>query len=461
MGLRWDPYCPYTDELGKLSGWRPGQQSTRYPNAPRGVLYPGDPGLPDGGYNTAWTNFGPRLGFAYDVFGDGKTSIRGGYGIFYDRIDTLSTNSAATQGPFGTVVNLTGNAQNSFSDPYAGEVNPFPAPLNPPSTVKFVLPHSAFLYEEHMRNPNIQAFNLTVERELASRLIGRIAYAGSKGTRLFSGRELNPAIYHVGDTTATTNQRRPLAALGYGNMTLVEPVSNSTFHSLQLTAERRFSKGFSILANYVWSKSIDDGSANKGNGVSHTDPFNNGFDKGPSDFDHTHVFTASGLWELPLRFSNKGVNALFGGWNLTGITTLQSGPTFTVGSGVDNARSGTGGQRADLIANPYFSGDRTRDDVINQYLNIRAFAPNALGTFGNLGRNRFRGPGFANFDLGLHKSFRITERVNTQFRFETFNSFNRVNLNLPSSAQNAGNFMRISSTLGDPRILQFALRVSF
>jgi hypothetical protein len=90
-----------------------------------------------------------------------------------------------------------------------------------------------------------------------------------------------------------------------------------------------------------------------------------------------------------------------------------------------------------------------------------AFAPNALGTFGNLGRNRFRGPGFANFDLGLHKSFRINERVNTQFRFETFNSFNRVNLNLPSAAQNAGNFMRISSTLGDPRILQFALRVSF
>lgn len=460
LGLRWDPYFPYTDTLGKLSAWRPGQQSTRYPNAPVGVLYPGDPGLPDGGYKTAWTNFAPRVGFAYDVFGNGKTSIRGGYGIFYDRIDTLSTNSAATQGPFGTVVSLNGNSLNSFSDPYAGDTNPFPAPLNPPSSVKFVLPHVAFLYEEHMRNPNIQAFNLTLEREVGAGFIGRVAYAGSKGTRLFSGRELNPAIYQVGATTATTNQRRALAPLGYGNMTLIEPVSNSTFHSLQLTTERRFSKGFSLLANYMWSKSIDDGSANKGNSVSHTNPFNNGFDKGPSDFDHTHVFTASGLWELPVRFQSKMIHTLLGGWNLTSIVTLQSGYPFTVGSGVDNARSGTGGQRADMIGDPFLPGSRSRDDVILQYLNKAAFAPNALGTFGNLGRNRFRGPGLANVDMGLHKSFRITERVSTQFRFEAFNVFNKVNLNNPTTAQNSGNFMRITGA-GDPRILQFALRLSF
>src|SRR5215475_13928400 len=119
--------------------------------------------------------------------------------------------------------------------------------------------------------------------------------------------------------------------------------------------------------------------------------------------DVTGVITASGLWELPMRFSNKAVHALLGGSNLTGISTLQSGATFTVGSGVDNARSGTGGQRADLIGNPYFSGNRSRDDVVNQYLNRAAFAPNALGTFGNLGRNRFRGAGYASVDLGLHK----------------------------------------------------------
>jgi len=173
------------------------------------------------------------------------------------------------------------------------------------------------------------------------------------------------------------------------------------------------------------------------------------------------VFTASGLWELPVRFGNKLVDSVIGGWNLTGIATLQSGNTFTVGSGVDNSRSGVGQDRADIVGNPYFSGDRSRDDIIAQYLNKAAFTPNALGTFGSQGRNRFRGPGFANFDFGLHKNFRITERVKTQFRFETFNTFNKVNLSSPTTAQNSVNFMRITSTLGDPRILQFALRLSF
>ena len=144
-----------------------------------------------------------------------------------------------------------------------------------------------------------------------------------------------------------------------------------------------------------------------------------------------------------MRFDRKIANSLLGGWNLTSIVTLQSGYPFTVGSGVDNARSGTGGQRADLIGDPNISGNRTRDDIILQYLNKLAFAPNALGTFGNLGRNSFRGPGLASLDMGLHKSFRITERVNTQFRFEAFNAINKVNLGNPTSAQNSGNFMRI------------------
>ena len=159
---------------------------------------------------------------------------------------------------------------------------------------------------------------------------------------------------------------------------------------MQLTAERRFAKGFSLLANYVWSKSIDDGSDNKGNGITHAHPFYNGYDKGPSAFDHTHVFTASGLWEIPVHFNAKLVNSLLGGWNLTGIATLQSGNTFTIGSGVDNSRSGIGGDRADIIGNPYFSGNRSRADIIAQYLNKAAFAPNVLGTFGSQGRNRFR-----------------------------------------------------------------------
>ena len=459
LGLRWEPFFPYTDVDGKLSAWRPGQQSTRYRNAPRGVLYPGDPGLPDGGYNTGWKNFGPRVGFAWDIFGNGRASLRGGYGIFYDRTNTISTNSQANQGPFGTLVIINGNATNSFTDPYAGTTNPFPAPLNPPPDVRFVLPHVAFVYEEHMRNAYLQAWNLTLERELAGGWIARAAYAGSKGTRLVTLREGNPAVYAPGVTTATTNQRRPLFP-NFNNVTLIEPVGNSTFHSLQLTTEKRFSKGFSLQANYTFGKSLDDGSANKATGTTRTNPFNQAFDKGPSDFDHRHVFTASSLYELPIRLENRAAQLLLGGWNLGAILTLQTGYPFTVGSGADNARTGTGGQRADLVGNPILSSDRPRGERILGWLDRAAFRTNALGTFGTQGRNMFRGPGTAITDLGLHKNFPIAERVTAQFRFEVFNAFNRVNLNLPDANFASVNFLRIISA-DDPRILQFALRLTW
>jgi len=133
---------------------------------------------------------------------------------------------------------------------------------------------------------------------------------------------------------------------------------------------------------------------------------------------------------------------------------------MTVTSGVDNARTGTGNQRADLVGDPYFAGDRSHQDQYNEWLRISAFAPNAVGTYGTLGRGTYFGPGLATVDLGVMKNFAIKERFNTQFRFEMFNSLNRVNFNNPTTAQNNANFMRITSA-GDPRILQLALRLTF
>ena len=163
VGVRWEPFTPYTDSLNKIAVWRPAEQSTRYVNAPKGVIYAGDPTVPKGTVPTIWTNFGPRLGFALDVFGDGKTSLRGGYGVFYDWTNTISTNSQATQAPFGTVVTVFGNATNSFTNPWAGTTNPFPAPLNPPSTATFPQYTSQFLYAANFRNPYIQSWNLTLD----------------------------------------------------------------------------------------------------------------------------------------------------------------------------------------------------------------------------------------------------------------------------------------------------------
>ena len=459
LGVRWEPFLPYTDVDGKLATWRAGQQSSRYVNAPRGIVYPGDAGIPDGGFGRTMSNLGPRIGFAWDVFGDGRTSVRGGYGIFFDRSNTISTNSQANQAPFGTLVTVQGDNVNSFANPWAGTTNPFPGTTTPPSTVAFPQFSSQFVYEQHMRNPYIQSWNLTMEREIGAGFIGRISYAASKGTRLVALREFNSAIYAPGVTTATTNQRRPLAP-GLGGVTIIEPVSNSTYHALQLTAERRFAKGFSILANYQFAKSIDDASANKATGVTRTNPNNQAFDKGPSDFDKRHVMNLSGLWELPFKVGSRAANTIIGGWSLNTIVSLWSGFPFSVGSGVDNARTGTGGQRADLTGQPSLGDNRTQGAIIAQYLNKAAFAANTIGTFGNLGRNTFRAPGFATVDLGLSKGFTIRENLITTLRFEAFNAFNRTNLNSPVAAQNNVQFMQITSAL-DPRILQLALRLTF
>ena len=459
LGARWEPFFPFTDTLDKVAVWRPAEQSQRYRNAPRGVIYAGDPNVSRGTVPTAWGNFGPRLGFAWDVFGDGKTAVRGAYGIFFDSFNSIATNSQANQAPFGTVVTVFGANTNSFSDPWAGTTNPFPAPLNPPATALFPASSTQFLNAADFRNPYIQSWNLTLEREVGGGVVMRAAYAASKGTRLMTLRELNAAVFAPGATTATTNQRRPLGP-ALGATTLVEAVGNSTYHAFQWTAERRFSGGFTILANYQFSKSIDDTSANKGTGQVRTNPNNQAFDKGLSDFNRHHVFNFSGIWALPVRFPSRAMQFALGGWNLNSIVNLSTGQPFSVLSGVDNARTGTGGQRVDYAGNGVIAGDRSRNDRVTEYLRRSSFVPNAIGTFGSIGRNTFYGPGLANVDLGLAKDFRASDRLATTFRFEAFNALNRVNLELPVGTQNNGNFMRITST-NSPRVLQLALRLVF
>jgi hypothetical protein len=460
LGLRWDPFTAYADETGRMACYRPGVESNVYVNAPIGAAYPGDPGCPKGGYDPDWTNFGPRLGVAYDPFGDGRTSIRAGYGVFFDRPNTITTNSAANQGPFGTVVTFPGDNNNSMTTTYANRVNPFPAdPFNVPSDVTFVLPHQMFSYSENFENGTMQTWHVTMEREVAPTWVVRAAYAGSRGSNLGMGRELNPALYAVGATTATTNQRRPLFP-NFGTITMVEPTGRSTWNSLQLTIDKRFAKGFTLLGNYTFSKTLDHSSDNKLNGVTQTNPYDLEYDWGPASFDRRHRLVASWLWEIPGHPGNKALDAVAGGWALTGIWTWQTGLPFTVGSGVDNARTGTGGQRGDLVGNPELDGDRTRSETITEWFETSAYTANALGTFGNAGRNALRGPRFATVDLGLQKTFAVTGTLKTQLRIEAFNVLNNVNLGLPVSALNNASVGRIQ-TADSPRIMQVALRVMF
>jgi hypothetical protein len=460
LGLRWDPFIPYTDVNDRLGCYRPGEQSQVYVNAPRGAVYPGDAACPSGGYEASWADFGPRIGIAYDPFGDGKSSIRAGYGMFYDRPNTISTNSPANQGPFGTLVTFPGDAVNSMASPYAGRVNPFPAdPFNVPRDVQFFLPHASFSYDPNLKNGRLQSWNLTLEREILPTYLVRVGYAGSKGDRLAMGRELNAAIYASGATTATTNQRRPLFPT-YSTVTTIESTGRSTYHSLQLTLDKRISKGFSVLSNYTLSKNLDHAGENKQTGATQTNPFDLEFDWGFANADRRHRFVTSFLWQVPGAFDNRIADGVLAGWSLTGILALQSGGGFTVTSGVDNARTGTGGQRADRSGDPALPSDRAVSEKILKFFDTSVYAPNALGTFGNSGRNSLRGPGSRNVDLGLHKSFATGGGTRVQVRIEAFNAFNWVNLGNPNTSQNSANFGRITSA-GTPRVMQGALRLSF
>jgi hypothetical protein len=460
LGLRWDPFFPYTDETDRLACYRPGVESQTYVNAPEGAAYPGDAQCPSGGYGTSWLDFGPRLGVAYDLSGNGKSSIRAGYGIFYDRPNTISTNSAANQGPFGTLVSFPGDAVNSVPEPYAGRLNPFPAdPFNVPSDVQFILPHTMFSYDAGLRNGQLQAWNVTYERELMPTYMVRVAYAGSWGDRLAILRELNPAIYVPGATTATTNQRRVLFP-NFNNITSVEGTGESQYNALQVTLDKRMSKGLTVLSSYTLSKTLDHSSENKQTGATQTNPFDLDFDWGLANSDRRHRWVTSWLWEIPGQFGQPVADAILTGWSLTGILAMQTGVGLSVGSGVDNARSGTGGQRADQTGDPELPSDRPRSEQIARWFDTSVYQPNAVGTFGNSARNALRGPGSTTLDLGLHKTFTISGSTRLQVRVEAFNALNTVNLNNPNTTQNSGDFGRIL-TAQAPRIMQFALRVWF
>jgi hypothetical protein len=237
-----------------------------------------------------------------------------------------------------------------------------------------------------------------------------------------------------------------------------QTVVNSTYNSLQATLNKRFSKGFTLLSSYTWSKSID-GMSIEVDGFNGQDPRNLAADKGLSDFDIRHRFVSSFLYQVPGPRAGAG-KWILGGWQTNGIFTAQSGSPFTVTSGQDRALAGTGTQRANLVGNPHLDTNRSRSDLIRQYFDASAFTLPALGTYGTAGRNLLTGPGSWNLDFALFKGFRIRETINVNFRWELFNVLNHANLNNPRSNISVVDTGRIDST-SDARVMQFGLRLAF
>jgi outer membrane receptor protein involved in Fe transport len=499
LGVRYDPFYPWKETKGRtevfyLSDYNAGITSKQYTNAPPGLLFPGDPGVPQYGLRPNLGNFSPRIGFAYDLSGRGATSIRGGFGGFYDAIQNgIYNNRFVDVSPFSTQVNIT-NPPGPFSNPYlnSGSPNPFPAPYPPPSNIAFPKPVLALSYDTAnggvYQTPVVYGYNMTLEHQFKGDWLARVAYVGSLSRHLLESQELSPYIYIPGQPLDKIRYLPP-----YGSISLASQDINSNYNSLQVTAEKRFSRNFSVLANYTWSKSMDTlpfgqsvttvGTANSG-GSSLASPIpwylpgRHQFDYGPSEFDHSSRFVTSFLLDLPkLNNSPALVKYAAGGWQLTGLFTYQSGGPITILAGKDQSGTGLNSDRAAYLGGDPYGGNAcgTAAPCVN-WVNPAAFGLPAIGSYGNVGKGALRGPNFINYDGGLFKSFPLhQERVSIQFRAEFFNLFNRLNLynpNVPQSSTTGNGIVALAPSVAaagfgtikaayDPRIGQLALKLIF
>lgn len=242
-------------------------------------------------------------------------------------------------------------------------------------------------------------------------------------------------------------------------MEVATPYQSSNYHSFQLNVTKRTTRGLTLLGTYVWSKTIDNGSSTvEGGGGWTRNSFNERLDRGPADFDIRHKANISFVYDIPtLNESNRFARALLGNWQLNGIFTAYTGLPFTVKSGTDRSLTAIGQDNADIVGNPA----RPAGADVTQWFDPKAFTQAAPGTFGNVGRNSLRGPGFNSLDLALFKNVPLNERVRLQLRGEAFNVLNHTNFNNPNATVTAGaNFGKILSAL-DPRVFQFGLKLQF
>jgi hypothetical protein len=477
-GLRWDPFIPYKDSEGRVGCFVPGAQSVRYPNAPAGLIFGGshhDSGCPQSSIYNALGDFSPRIGFAYQLTADGKTSVRGGAGYYYQSPNLVAFEDVVGIPPFAPIVNLT---DVNFTDPYGsgGVANPFPAqfgPSNPGPTATFPQDISfTQIFDRHFRPPQILMWNLTLERGFGTNWLVRAAYMGNKGAHLGGTGDqeagllqLNPSVYIPGESTEdNAQQRRLYPAFGFVNS--INSGVNSNYNSAEISLEKRISRGLSFLTNFTWSRALNDFGPNGQPGGLATNTCSCGryFDYGPDGGDVNKIFRISGNYEFP-HAPVKGIaDRVVNGWNLSTILNWQTGFPFTIFSDDDNSFSSIGADRADLTASSIkqavLSNGRSHAALVNEFFNTSVFAPNQIGTFGDTGKNVLRGPRSFNTDMALLKNAKVTERVGLEFRAEFYNIFNNVNFGMPDNGLTDSSFGQISSS-GSPRILQMALKASF
>jgi hypothetical protein len=488
LGLRYDLPFPYTEIKNRQTLWIPGRQSTVVPDAPPGLLYPGDKGVPAGLIPTFKKGFAPRVGVAWDPTGSAKWLVTSAYGIFYEPYYT------GQGGPLQSPISAPPFLQTpqvstpNFADPFNGA---------PPIAGEFSKPLTNLTLAANLPLPYSQDWDLNIQRSFGSDLLFEIGYVGTKGTKLPRFIEANPAIYipgfdtsnppHPISTSSNADRRRefsgctldPTTVCNFSSTGLITGIANSSYNALETSLKKRFSHGISFLASYTYSKSIDDsstfnltGSASKplaGENDLAQNPFDVNAERGRSLFDARHRFVLSYQWSLPWWQQPKGwYQQVLGNWHVNGIVTAMTGTPFTVFDGNDFSVQGSAPEisgffsnRPNVVANPN-DGPKTPGVWLNPnaFQRITQDPTSPVQQFGTAGRNIAQGPGYTDWDFSLFKNIRVGESKDIQFRAEFFNILNHTNFHNPDSDMNSQTFNQILEAQ-PPRLIQFALKFTF
>lgn len=479
LGLRYDYDTPRRDTQGRSFSLEYGRQSVVFPHAPPGLIFPGDPGAPMGANLPDRNNFSPRFGFAWDPSGTARTSLRGGFGVFYDILkgeDLYQYNGIA---PFAGSAYLTftpptdgaSASPSPFAQPYisAGQPNPFPS--RPPSpNLDFYAafgPFNGYSVDPNLRTPYIYQYNLSLQRQLGTNLIAEVDYVGNSSHKMTA--LVNPNPFVPGTGLRLLNTQPGARTDSYALPTQFINGANGNYNSLQAGLQKRYGNvaglgSVSFQLSYTLSHSLDDASGFEqvNSGVPY---YNHHAFHASSDQDIRQYLSLSGLWDLP--FSRWfGKNLWTNGWSINPLFSHRSGQALDINAGLaqsanDPGPSGYGDAnlaRPNLVAPvQYFDPRQTG----NLWFNSNAFSIQNLSGYGTLGRNSLRGPSRTDLDFRISKTtFLYKERLRAELIGEFFNALNHTQFRSPNLSFSSGTFGAISQTY-DPRIIQLALKLYF
>jgi Carboxypeptidase regulatory-like domain len=476
LGLRWDIDTPPVESSNLTAAFVPGQQSTVVPSAPLGMLFPGDKGVTRGIVATRWHHVSPRIGFAWDPWGDGKTAVRAGAGIFFGTTSGNEWNQPGNAQPFA--IRQTFNSITSLTHPYNNLASfptgdPFPY-IYDPSSPRFLKPASIESIGTDVQWPYMYQVNFAIQRQLPGQFILTTAYVGTLSRDVPTMIDDNYAPYAPGASTSQTsiNARRPYDPGILGQNIFLTSNQTANYHSLQVSVKRQMTHNLMLNGFYVWSHALQSSNESAIGQMTAQDFANLWEERGPMDVDRRNVANISGIWNIDYyRGSNRVMKHVVNGWSLAPIFYFQSGPPFEITTGSNKNFDSANHNRPNMVpgVNPFLDPNRPRPVAAAAWFNTAAFISNGPGVPGGIGpggadgntpRDSLRGPGFRSADLGIFRDIHFGERLTFQLRGEATNVFNMVSLNNPTANLASSLNGKITSASA-MRIIQVGGRLTF